>query len=43
MATVNYLMITLTVSIPLGLMFASMYGALVRAGHSASFILGVFQ
>jgi hypothetical protein len=43
MAIVNYMMVTLTVSIPLGLMFASMYGALVQAGYNASFLLGIFQ
>lgn len=38
----GYLMVTLAVSIPLGLVLHSIYTALVQAGGSASFILGLF-
>lgn len=38
----GYVMLTLAVSIPLGLALQSIYGALCQAGWSASFILGLF-
>ncbi len=40
--TTSFLMVTLMVSIPLGMMFYSIYGALCRAGYSANLILGLF-
>jgi hypothetical protein len=38
----GYLMVTLAVSIPLGLALYSIYDSLCQAGWNASFILGLF-
>ena len=38
----GYVMVTLAVSIPLGLALHSIYASLCQAGWSASFILGMF-
>jgi hypothetical protein len=38
----GYVMVTLAVSIPLGLALQSIYGSLCQAGWNASFILGLF-
>ena len=38
----GYVMVTLAVSIPLGLALHAIYGSLCQAGWNASFILGLF-
>jgi hypothetical protein len=38
----GYVMVTLAVSIPLGLALYSIYASLCQAGWNASFILGLF-
>lgn len=40
--TPSFLMATLVLAIPMGLIFFAVYGALIRAGYQANTIIGLF-